>query len=109
MAFDAGLADRIRDVLTGEPGLVEKRMFGGLGFLLDGNMCVGIQGDGLIVRVPVDDHEALLLEPDAEQFMGSGRPMRGWITVNPDGIAEDEDLNRWIQRGIAVARSLPPK
>lgn len=109
MAFDAGLADRIREVLHVEPGLVEKRMFGGLGFMLDGNMCVGIQGDGLIARVPADEFDELLAETGADQFMGSGRPMKGWITVHPEGIAEDEDLIRWIQRGVAIARSLPPK
>jgi TfoX/Sxy family transcriptional regulator of competence genes len=109
MAYDEGLADRIRGSLAGEAGLTEKKMFGGLGFLLDGNMCCGIQHENLMVRVPVDQHEALLGEPGAEQFMGSGRPMKGWISVSPEGMGEDEDLARWVGYGVGVARSLPPK
>jgi len=109
VAFDEGLADRIREVLSGEPGLAGKKMFGGYGFLLDGNMCAGVQGDRLIVRVPADQHEAILTQPDVDQFPSPDRPMKGWVTVGPDAIAEDEDLASWVRMGIAVARSLPPK
>jgi TfoX/Sxy family transcriptional regulator of competence genes len=109
MAYDEGLAGRVRERLAGEPGLIEKKMFAGIGFMLDGNMCCGVSGDGLIVRIPRDEQDALMAEPGAGEFMGSGRPMRGWIRVSPEGIAEDDDLRRWIERGITVARSLPPK
>lgn len=109
MAFDEGLADRIREVLSGEPGLAGKKMFGGYGFLLDGNMCAGVQGDRLIVRVPAHQYAAILNQPDVDQFPSPDRPMKGWVTIGPDAIAEDDDLDRWVRMGIAVARSLPPK
>jgi hypothetical protein len=109
MAYDEGLADRIREALTGEPGLAEKKMFGGIGFMLDGNMCAGVQGDSLIVRVPGDEYEQILAQHDVGQFPSPERHMKGWITVGPDGIAEDEDLTHWVQMGVAIARSLPPK
>jgi len=109
MAFDEGLADRIRDILSGEPGLAGKKMFGGYGFLLDGNMCAGVQGDRLIVRVLADEHEAILAQQDVDQFPSPDRPMKGWVTVSPDAVAEDEDLARWVRMGVAIARSLPPK
>ena len=109
MAFDAGLADRIREVLSGEPGLSEKKMFGGIGFMLDGNMCAGVQRESLIVRVPPEQYEHYVAQPSVNQFPTAERPMKGWITVGPDGIAEDEELSNWLQWGIAVARSLPPK
>jgi len=109
MAYDDGLADRIREALSGEPGLSEKKMFGGIGFMLDGNMCAGVQRDSLIVRVPADEYERYLAQPNVDQFPTPERPMTGWITVGPDGIAEDEDLTHWVQLGVAIARSLPPK
>lgn len=109
MAFDAGLADRIREVLSGEPGLTEKKMFGGIGFMLDGNMCAGVQGERLIVRVPAEQYAHHLSQPNVHQFPSPERPMNGWITIAPEEIAEDEDLNRWLQLGVSVARSLPPK
>jgi TfoX/Sxy family transcriptional regulator of competence genes len=109
VAFDEALTERIREVLADEPGLTGKKMFGGYGFLLDGNMCAGVSGDNLIARVPADDYPALLEEPNVTAFPESGRAMRGWVAVEPDGIAEDEDLARWVQSGVSVARSLPPK
>jgi len=109
MAFDAGLADRIRELLSGEPGLTEKKMFGGIGFMLDGNMCAGVQRESLIVRVPIEQYELYLAQPDVDKFPTPNRPMKGWITVGPDGIAEDDELARWVRMGVTVARSLPPK
>lgn len=109
MAFDEGLATRIRELIGGEDGLTEKRMFGGLAMLLFGNMSVGVHGDSLIVRTDPAEQEGLLAEPGARVFDLTGRPMKGWLLVDADGIAEDEDLSRWVQRGIAYARSLPPK
>ena len=109
MAYDEGLADRIRETLSAEPGLSEKRMFGGYGFMLDGNMCAGVQGDRLIARVPIDEYPATMAQPNVGPFPAPGRPMRGWVTLSPDAIAEDDDLARWVQSGVAIARSLPAK
>ena len=109
MAYDEGLAIRIREVLGGEPGLTEKRMFGGLAIMLDGNMAVGVSGDDLMVRTDPAQQDALLAEPGARPFDLTGRPMKGWLVVDAGGLAEDADLRRWIERGVAFARSLPPK
>jgi TfoX/Sxy family transcriptional regulator of competence genes len=109
MAYDEGLATRIREFIGGEPGLAEKRMFGGLAMLLDGNMAVGVRDDSMIVRTDPGQHERLLTEPGARPFDMTGRPMKGWIVVDPSGCAEDADLRRWVDRGVAYARSLPPK
>lgn len=109
MAYDEGLATRVRELIGGEPGLAEKKMFGGLAILLDGSMAVGVHGDDLIVRTDPGQQEALLAEPGARPFDLTGRPMRGWLMVAADGCAEDDDLRRWVGRGVAYARSLPAK
>jgi TfoX N-terminal domain len=109
MAYDEGLATRIRELIGAESGLAEKKMFGGLAFLLDGNMACGVRGDDLIVRTDPDGHEAALAETGARPFDLTGRPMRGWIMVGADGHAEDDDLRRWVDRGVGYARGLPPK
>lgn len=109
MAYDEGLATRLQELIGQEPGLVEKRMFGGLAMLLDGNMAIGVHGDALIVRTAPDRFEELLGMPAVRPFDITGRPMKGWLLVDPEGIAEDDDLRRWSEVGIAFARSLPPK
>ena len=109
MAYDEGLAIRLRDLIGDEPELTEKRMFGGLAMLLHGNMAVGVHGEALIVRTDPGQQEQLLTEPGARVFDLTGRPMKGWLLVDPAGCAEDEDLRRWVDRGIEYARSLPPK
>ena len=109
MAYDEGLATRVRDVLGDQPGLAEKKMFGGLAFLLHGNMACGVRGDDLIVRMAVEEADAALEEPGARPFDMTGRPMKGWLLVAPEGYAEDDDLRRWVDRGLAHAGSLPPK
>jgi TfoX/Sxy family transcriptional regulator of competence genes len=109
MAYDEALADRVRDLLADEPGLTEKAMFGGLGFLLDGNMSVGIRSDELMVRVGVDAADTALAGPHARQSYMGERPMKGWILVAPAGLAGDAELGEWVRRGVAYARSLPPK
>jgi hypothetical protein len=109
MAYDEGLAARVRDVLGGQPGLAEKRMFGGLAFLVHGNMACGVRGDDLMVRVAADTAETMLGEPGARPSDMGGRPMKGWLLVGPDGNAEDGDLRRWVGRGVSYASSLPPK
>jgi TfoX N-terminal domain len=109
MAYDEGLATRIREVIGEQPGLAEMQMFGGLAFLVYGNMAWGMRGDDLIVRVAAEEADAALGEPGARPFDLTGRPMRGWLLVDADGHAEDEDLRRWVDRGLAYASSLPPK
>jgi len=109
MAFDEGLATRVRDLVADEAGLSEKKMFGGLAMLLHGNMAVGVHGDGLLVRSDPAAQDELLAEPGARVFDMTGRPMKGWLVVDPEGCAEDVDLKRWVARGVTYARSLPPK
>jgi TfoX N-terminal domain len=109
MAYDEGLATRIREVIGEQPGLAEMQMFGGLAFLVYDNMACGVRGDGLVVRVAAEEADAALGEPGARPFDLTGRPMRGWLLVDADGHAEDEDLRRWVDRGLAYASSLPPK
>jgi TfoX/Sxy family transcriptional regulator of competence genes len=109
MAYDEDLADRIRAMLAGEP-VVEKKMFGGLAFLLGGNMSVAASGQGgLMVRCDPAETESLLAEPGAEEFEMKGRTMAGWLRVNGPVLDDDEVLQTWVDRGVAYARSLPPK
>jgi TfoX/Sxy family transcriptional regulator of competence genes len=109
MAYDEGLATRIRDAIGNRSGLAEKRMFGGLAFLVHGNMACGVRGEDLIVRLAADAAEAVQGEPGVRPFDLTGRPMKGWLLVAADGHAEDEDLRRWVDRSVAYAASLPPK
>jgi TfoX/Sxy family transcriptional regulator of competence genes len=109
MPFDEGLAQRIREVLATERGICEKRMFGGIAFLLNGNMAVGVVGDHLMVRVGPDRYETLLAEPHAREMDFTGKPMKGFVYVAAEGLVSDADLNRWIGHGTACARSLPAK
>ena len=104
MAYDEVLADRVRELC----GLPEKKMFGGIAFLLNGNMAVGVHGDDLIVRVAKADHEALLGEPGARPFDVTGKPMAGWLMVSGE-VLDDDVLGTWVERGTAYAGSLPPK
>lgn len=110
MAYDQELADRVRVLLIGEP-VVEKKMFGGLAFLLRGNMSVSASGQGgLLVRVDPVDTDGLLAEPGAEEVDMRGRgPMKGWIRVSPEVLGDQETLGAWVSRGVAHARSLPAK
>ena len=107
MAYDVDLADRIRELITSEPGLSEKRMFGGLAFLLDGRLsvCAANQG-GLLVRVDPDEQAALLERPGAEPFEMRGRPMTGWLRVRADAVSEDSELAFWVERGVSHAQAL---
>ena len=110
MAYDEVLADRLRGQLSGEPGLTEKRMFGGLAFLIGGNMAVAASGQGgLLLRVDPAQTEALVQEPDVERFVMRGRAMDGWLRVDEVAVESDEDLGRWVSHGVAYARSLPAK
>ena len=108
MAYDEALADRVRARLDDEPGLTERKMFGGIGWMLEGNMAVGLMKDGLLVRLG-DRAEAAAAEPHASLPMMGTRPMKGMVLVAPDGVASEEQLGAWVARGSDVARSLPPK
>jgi len=109
MAFDEGLAQRLREHLAGTSGLAEKKMFGGLSFLVDGNLCVGVIGEELIARVGVDATEAALGRPGSRLFDFSGRPMKGWITVGPGALEADDALAGWVDDALRFVRTLPPK
>ena len=109
MAYSESLALRIRHVLTGCRGIVEKKMFGGVGFLLNGNMCVGIWKQSLIVRLSADAGEAALQEPYVVAFDITGRPMKGWIMVEPDGMETEEQLHNWVRRAVEFVEALPRK
>ena len=109
MAYDEGLSQRLREVVEEQPGIAEKKMFGGLCFMLSGNMCLGVVGDELMVRVGPDAYEACLAEPHAREMDFTGRAMKGMVYVATEGFESDEDLASWVQRGVAFAASLPPK
>jgi TfoX/Sxy family transcriptional regulator of competence genes len=110
VAFDEGLADRIRSLLEARPDLGEQRMFGGIAFLVGGNMCCGVNGDDLVVRLDPDRADELLeSESGTRPFDMTGRPMRGWLMVAPEATAEDADLEPWVRRAEEFASSLPPK
>ena len=110
MAYDEQLARRLRELLAAEEGLTEQQMFGGLAFLIHGNMSVSASGQGgLLLRVDPDQTDALLDEPHAEPFVMRGRAMQGWMRVAPEGLGTKPELQRWVKRGVAYARSLPPK
>jgi TfoX/Sxy family transcriptional regulator of competence genes len=109
MAYDEKLAQRIREFLQGKPNLSEQKSFGGISFLLNGNMACGVIKEDLIVRVGPEAHAELLSLPHARPFDFTGRPMKGWLTVEPGGTATDQDLAVWVRRGVDFAASLPPK
>jgi TfoX/Sxy family transcriptional regulator of competence genes len=110
MAYDEQLAGRVRELVAGEPGVVEKRMFGGLAFLIGGNMSVSVSGQGgLLLRCDPDETEALVGKPHASRFEMRGRAMDGWLRIAPEGVETKRELERWVQRGVAYARSLPAK
>jgi TfoX/Sxy family transcriptional regulator of competence genes len=110
MAYDEGLADRIRALIATEPGLSERRMFGGLAFLCDGHMSVAVSNQGgLLLRVDPEEQEALLARPHTSPFVMAEREMRGWLRVSADALDTDEELAFWVERGINHAQALPPK
>jgi hypothetical protein len=109
MAYDESLAERLRAELGTLPGLTEKKMFGGIAFLIGGNMACGVIGDDLIVRVGAEQHAAALARPGARVFDFSGKPMTGWVMVAPAGYASAGDLTRWVKLAVAYAGALPVK
>ena len=109
MAYDEGLAQRVREAMEALTGYEEKKMFGGIGFMLEGNMATGVIGEDLIVRVGREQYEEALAEPQARPFDMTGRPMTGWVVFTGAAYASDEELTAWVQRGVDFAGSLPPK
>jgi hypothetical protein len=110
MAYDEQLADRVREALEGEPGLTEKRMFGGLAFLAGGHLAVAASGQGgLMVRCDEAQSDALTGRPGVTRVEMRGREMDGWLRIESDVVAEDDELRYWVDVGLARARTLPPK
>jgi hypothetical protein len=110
MAYDEAVADRIRELLGGEPGLTEQKMFGGLAFLIGGNVAVSASGQGgLLVRVDPAESDELVATTSARVMEMRGRPMQGWLRVAPADVGTKRELARWVERGAAYARSLPAK
>jgi TfoX/Sxy family transcriptional regulator of competence genes len=110
MAYDADLADRVRELVASERGVEEKAMFGGLAFLINGNMSVAVSSKGgLMVRVPPDDTEALLSRDHVEPMIMSGRETRGWVRVGAEGVKTKRQLSPWVTHGVDYAKSLPAK
>ena len=108
MAYDLKLAERIRAEL-GEIPFIEKKMFGGVGFLIHGNMACGVHKEDMIVRVEPEKHSKLLKKPHTKPFDITGRPMKGWLLVEADGCKTAKQLNTWIKEGVEFALTLPPK
>ena len=110
MSYNQDLADRIRELVAGEEGVVEQRMFGGLAFLINGNMSVAASGQGgLLVRVKPEETTALVEDERVRAMVMRGRAMRGWLQVDPAAVAGADQLEQWVARGVTYARSLPAK
>ena len=110
MAYNEVLADRIRELVAGEPGLTEQKMFGGLGFMIRGNMAVAASGQGgLLVRVDPEDSDKLVADAKAAYMEMRGRQMRGWLRVGDEHLKTKRQLAAWVERGTTFARSLPGK
>jgi TfoX/Sxy family transcriptional regulator of competence genes len=110
MAYDEHLAGRVRELIGEEAGITEQKMFGGLAFLINGHMSVGVSGQGgLMVRVDPAETDALAAKPHARPFEMGGRKMQGWLRVDSEGVRTKRQLEPWVRRGAGYARSLPPK
>ena len=109
MAYDEHLATRIEDQIGDHPAVTSRKMFGGIAYMLQGNMAVGIHNDGLMVRIPREEHDNAVNEPGVREFDMTGKRMRGWVVVDSATIADDQTLAQWIDRGMEFAGSLPPK
>jgi TfoX/Sxy family transcriptional regulator of competence genes len=109
MAYDEGLAQRVEVALVDQADLVAKRMFGGVGYMVRGNMACGVNKEDLIVRVGPDRYEEALAQPHTREFDMTGRPMKGWVVVEPEGCESDEALEAWVRQGVTFALSLPAK
>lgn len=108
MPFNEDVVNRVREIL-GDETYTEKKMFGGLSFMINGNMAVGVNRDHLTVRVGPDNHDEAVARKGASIMSFAGRPTRGWVQVTPDGYSSEADLKEWVQRGVTVTSALPPK
>jgi len=109
MAYDEGLAQRIREVLQEQQNVVEKKMFGGIAFMVNGNMCCGVVKDTLMARVGPDVYESALGQPHAREMDFTGKSMKGMIYIDPEGLESDNDLKTWVERALESILSLPAK
>ena len=109
MAYSEALAQRVRDVLLPLTAAEEKKMFGGIAFMVSGNMTVGVIRDDLIVRVGLEKYESALGKPGTDLFQPTGKPMAGWVTVVPDGHETDEEMKYWIELALEFVKTLPAK
>ena len=109
MAYDEGVAERIREVFGDRPDIVEKKMFGGIAFMHAGNMCCGIVDDMLMARVGPDAYEEAMKRPHAREMDFTGKSLKGFVYVEAEGFAEDDELRNWLARCEAFTSSLPPK
>jgi TfoX/Sxy family transcriptional regulator of competence genes len=109
MAYDTKLGERIRAALKGTRGLEEKKMFGGVGFMVNGNLACGVSKNDLLVRVGAEKHNEAMKRPHVKPFTTTGKPMAGWILVSPEGCKTEKALADWIKMGVGFAKSLPSK
>ena len=109
MVYDESLAARIRKLLARRKNVTEKKMFGGIEFLMNGNMCVGVWKEFLILRLGPDQYEGALREPCVKEFDITGRAMKGWVLVEPGGVEEEDELRMWVRRATTFTGTLPPK
>jgi TfoX/Sxy family transcriptional regulator of competence genes len=109
MAFSEALVERIRHALARRKNVGEKKMFGGVGFLLNGNLLVGVWKDSLCVRLGPEQAEEALPEPHVKEFDITGRPMKGWVLVEPEGVDDDDQVKGWIQRALKFVGKMPGK
>lgn len=109
MAYDEGLAQRLREVFAEQPNVTEKKMFGGLAFMFSGHMCCGVSGDTLMLRVGPAQYEAALARPHAREMDFTGKSMKGYVFVDSPGLESDEDLYDWVELGRSYVSTLPPK
>ena len=109
MAYNETLAQRIRNHLSSHPAYSEKKMFGGIGFMIAGNMACGVKENGVMARVGKERYEEALQEPGIVIFPETGRPMRGWVTVTPPACESDQELYKWVDECVQLAETLPPK
>ncbi|TMH83554.1 MAG: TfoX/Sxy family protein [Betaproteobacteria bacterium] len=109
MPYDEKLGGRVRKALAGRKGIAEKKMFGGVAFLLNGNVCCGVHADEMIVRLNPEETDQALAKPHTRIFDMTGRPMKGWILVKSAGVASEDALAKWVSMGVSYAASLPAK
>lgn len=109
MPYDPGLAERLADMLTNRSGMEEKKMFGGIGWMLNGNMCVGVYKEWLVIRVGIDAAENILIEPHVKPMDITGKVMKGWAMIFPEGIEDDSELIRYVDLASNFVNTLPAK